>query len=182
MTMYLKLMMMALSSINFKELYSLAVANIDYLILAILLFIFFILVIKKILSLIKNRHYSKIEKLIKHFSSCPLEFEQFVADIYKDKGFDTEVTSGSGDGGKDIIMYKGRHKYAVEVKLYSQDHKVDRERIQKLHSAMIDSDADRGIFVTTSDFTDPAYDYADKYNIETVNGQELSKLIRNAHF
>ncbi len=173
---------MELFSINFKDFYTLAVANIDYLILAILLFIFLILVIKKLLSLIKYRHYSNIQKLLRHFATCPLEFEQFIADIYKDRGFDTEVTGGSGDGGKDIIMYKGRHKYAVEVKLYKQSHKVDRERIQKLHSAMIDSDADRGIFVTTSDFTDPAYDYADKFNIETVNGKDLSKLIRNTRF
>ena len=176
-------MKMELFSINnFKELYKIAVANIDYLILAILLLIFFVLVVKKMLLSIKCRHYSKIEKLIKHFKANPLDFEQFVADLYKIKGFDTEVTGGCGDGGKDIIMYKGRHKYAVEVKLYRQDHKVDREKIQKLHSAMIDIEADRGIFVTTSDFTEPAYDYAKKFNIETVNGEELSKKIRNAKF
>ncbi|MDO5441879.1 MAG: restriction endonuclease [Bacillota bacterium] len=157
-------------------------ANIDYLVLAILLFIFLILVTRKILSLIKYRHYAKIEKLINRFSREPLKFEQFVATLFSAMGYKTELTKGSGDGGKDIIMTKGRHKYAVEVKLYKQDHKVDRERIQKLHSAMIDIDADRGIFVTTSDFTEPAYDYADKYYITTINGTELSKLMKKLHF
>ena len=174
---------MALSLISkFQNIFNIALANIDYLILAILLFIFFILLIKKIFLAIKNRHYSKIEKLLKHFAENPLEFEQFVADLYTERGFETEVTGGSGDCGKDIIMYKGRHKYAVEVKLYNQSHKVDRERIQKLHSAMIDSDADRGIFVTTSDFTDPAYEYAEKYNISTVTGKDLSKMIKNKYY
>ena len=183
MMMSLKLTKMELFSINsLIELYNLAVANIDYLILAILLFIFFILVVKKLLWLIKSRHFSRIEKLLKKFESCPLDFERFIADIYKMKGFKTEVTGGSGDGGKDIIMYKGHHKYAVEVKLYKQHHKVDRERIQKLHSAMIDIEADRGIFVTTSDFTEPAYDYAEKYYITTINGTELSKLMKKLHF
>ena len=167
---------------SIKEIYDFTLANIDYLILAILLFIFFILLVKKIFHLIKNRHYSRIEKLLKHFAENPLEFEQYIADLYTERGFETEVTSGSGDGGKDIIMYKGRHKYAVEVKLYNQSHKVDRERIQKLHSAMIDSDADRGIFVTTSDFTDPAYEYAEKYNISTVTGKDLSKMIKNKYY
>ena len=76
-------------------------------------------------------------------------------------------------------MYKRRQKYAVEVKLYDPSHKVDRERIQKLHSAMIDCGADRGIFVTTSDYTEPAYEYAGKYNIEAINGEALSKMIKS---
>ena len=173
----------ALSWINtIKDYVNLALANIDYLILAILLFIFLIVVVRKLFKSIKNRHYSRIEKLLRHFANHPYDFEEFIADLYKTKGFDTELTTGASDGGKDIIMTKGRHKYAVEVKLYNQSHKVDRERIQKLHSAMIDIDADRGIFVTTSDFTDPAYEYADKYNIETINGEDLSKMIKNSNF
>ncbi len=174
---------MGLFSINnVKSIYNFVVANIDYLILAILLLMFFIILIKKIFFAIKNRYYSQIDKLIKHYASNPLDFEQFIADLYTDRGYKTECTGGSGDGGKDIIMYKAHNKYVVEVKLYKQSHKVDRERIQKLHSAMIDSDADKAIFVTTSDFTEPAYEYAAKYDIQTINGRELSRMIRSSHF
>ncbi len=157
-------------------------ANIDYMILAALLFVFFILLVRKILRSISTRHKARIERLISEYEDYPYDFEKFVAALYERRGFKTELTAKSGDRGKDIVMYKGRRKYAVEVKLYKPAHKVDRERIQKLHSAMIDCEADEGIFVTTSDYTEPAYEYAEKHNIRTVNGEELSSMIKVGQF
>ena len=157
-----------------------ALANKDYSLLAILLFIFFIVVIKRLVHAFKNRHYSRIEKLIRAYTGRPRDFEYFVAELYEGLGYETEVTSGSRDGGKDIIMRKGRRQYAVEVKLYEQDRKISREKIQKLHSAMIDTGSDVGIFVTTSDFTADAESYAEKYGIICVNGRELSRMIKSS--
>ena len=37
----------------------------------------------------------------------PREFEYFVADVFRSLGYKVQVTSGSNDGGKDIILYKG---------------------------------------------------------------------------
>lgn len=92
-------------------------------------------------------------------------------------GYKTKVTSPTNDRGKDIIMWKNNTKYVVEVKLYAIKYKVGRPKIQKLHSAMIDSDADVAIYVTTSDYTEPAKKYAEKFKIKLINGQHLVKKI-----
>ncbi len=165
--------------LKIKDLFELAMANKALGLLAILLFIFFLVAVKKIINGIRNRHYSRIERLLWKYKGHALDFEYFIADLYERMGYDAEVTSGSHDGGKDIILTKGRKTYVVEVKCYEQSSKISREKIQKLHSAMIDSDADGAIFVTTSDFSQEALNYAEKHNIVTVNGTELSKMIKN---
>ena len=162
-----------------KDISDFALANKDYSLLAILLFILLIVIIKRLIKAFKNRHYSRIKRLLGAYRGRPLEFEYFIAGLYEAMGYSAEVTHGSHDGGKDIILSKGKKSYVVEVKLYEQENKISREKIQKLHSAMIDTDANGAIFVTTSDFTKEALAYADKHNIVTVNGTKLSKLIKN---
>ena len=124
--------------------------------------------------------FHTIDDIIKKYRKNPTQFEEYVASLYHNLGFGRiTVTPPSNDGGKDIVMYKDTEKYVVEVKLYAADNKIGREKIQKLHSAMIDSKADRAIFVTTSDFTAPARDYAKKFDIDLVNGLELVELIQS---
>lgn len=123
------------------------------------------------------KRYSTIEDLLKKYGKKPTDFEHYVANMYSFLGYKTKVTPPANDEGKDIEMWKDGLKYIVEVKLYSPQNKIGREKIQKLHSAMIDSKASKAIFVTTSDFTDNAVDYAKKHGIELVNSKELVSLI-----
>lgn len=136
----------------------------------------------------------KRQKLIKHYDYCrsknefidnllldygdkPTDFEYYVAALLEEIGYkNVKVTAAVADGGKDIIAVKDDNIYAVEVKLYNHDNHISREKIQKLHSAMIDSAADKGIFVTTSEFSAPAKEYAEKYDIKTIDGYGLYDL------
>lgn len=77
-------------------------------------------------------------------------------------------------------MYKDNYKYVVEVKLYNPTHKISRGKIQKLHSAMIDCNADEAVFVTTSDYTKNSIQYANKHGIRIINGNRLVELINKA--
>lgn len=120
-----------------------------------------------------------VNELQKRFFLHPTEFEHYMAMIFHALGFDdVTVTSASNDGGKDIIMYKDGRKCIAEVKLYSREYLIGREKIQKLHSAMLDSDAATAVFVTTSDFTKTAMAYAGKHEIELINGFLLHRLIQ----
>lgn len=122
---------------------------------------------------------SSIAGLFNEFATNPQEFENYIAKLYEEQGFKTTVTKGSNDGGKDIIMSKDGVRCVVEVKLYATNNKIGRERIQKLHSAMYDEKANKAIFVTTSEFTAPAIDYAEKFGIELVNGEKLVIMIKD---
>ena len=121
-----------------------------------------------------------INSLISKYRDDPYAFEEYVASVFRDLGYEATVTPSSHDGGIDIHMRKDTVIYVAEVKLYAQGNNIGREKIQKLHSAMIDRHANKAIFVTTSAFSAPAAEYANKYNIDMINGNALLQLIRDA--
>ncbi|PEJ97077.1 restriction endonuclease [Bacillus wiedmannii] len=108
----------------------------------------------------------------------PREFEYFVADVFRSLGYKVQVTSGSNDGGKDIILYKGNKMKFVEVKRYTKNS-IGRPFIQKLHSAIVDADAVGGYFVTLSHFNKNARQYATNKNIELIDGNSLIDMLNS---
>lgn len=160
------------------------------LIIIILLIIIFIPIYKIYIYFKKKRDEKRykaerlmrtqtIDAILLEFFSNPYEFEKYIAELFEHMGYETNVTSKSNDGGKDIIMIKDNNKYVVEVKLYNINNKIGRDKIQKLHSAMIDSNANSAFFVTTSDFTKNAREYANKFDIKLINGDVLAKIVQN---
>ncbi|WP_147809167.1 restriction endonuclease [Bacillus sp. SH7-1] len=107
----------------------------------------------------------------------PREFEYFVADVFRSLGYKVQVTSGSNDGGKDIILYKDNEMKFVEVKRYTKSS-IGRPFIQKLHSAIVDADAVGGYFVTLSHFNKNARIYAANKNIELIDGDSLINMMK----
>jgi len=106
----------------------------------------------------------------------PRKFEFLVAEIFENMGYKAEVTKGSNDGGKDIILRKNGEVRLVEVKRYCKST-VGRPLIQKLHSAIVDAQAVGGYFVTLSQFNKNAREYAQRNNIELVDGNELIRMM-----
>jgi restriction system protein len=121
---------------------------------------------------------SSLNQLLYIFHNNPYDFEKYIANYFHLSGYkNVKTTIKSNDLGKDIIMFdKNNSKIIVEVKLYSKHNLIDRPKIQKFHSAMIDENA-KGIFVTTSDFTGPAYQFSKKHNINLMNGDTLIENI-----
>lgn len=136
---------------------------------------------QKVFKLERLQRTQTIEDILLEFGDNPYEFEKYVAELFEYKGFSVKLTSKSNDGGKDIIMTKGNKRYIAEVKLYAVENKISREKIQKVHSAMIDSNADFAYFVTTSDFTINAIEYAQKFGIRLINGNLLAKMVQETN-
>ena len=60
----------------------------------------------------------------------PKEYEEYVASIFQNKGYSTEVTPLSGDWGIDVIAIKDSEKIAIQAKMYSDSsRKVNRAAI-----------------------------------------------------
>lgn len=108
----------------------------------------------------------------------PYQFERFIGDYFRDCGYTVHQTKRSNDGGKDLVMYKGGQTYYVEVKRYSKSNGIQRPLIQKLVGACYPANA-RGIFVTTSYFSKGAIDEARRSNVQLIDGQKLTKLLKN---
>ncbi|WP_136699904.1 restriction endonuclease [Bacillus fungorum] len=124
-------------------------------------------------------HREKVKGTRSHLEVMdPREFEYFVADLFRSLGYKVQVTSGSNDGGKDIILRKGNDLKFVEVKRYTKSS-IGRPFIQKLHSAIVDADAVGGYFVTLSHFNQNARQYAANKNIELIDGDKLIHMMNS---
>lgn len=113
----------------------------------------------------------------------PYEFELLISALYKEMGYKTDITKKSGDGGVDVKAEKGsvgeKEKILIQCKKYRD--KVGESYIRDLYGALNAAKSNKGVLVTTSDFTGPAKKFASDNNIELINGKELQTLL-NTHF
>ncbi len=112
----------------------------------------------------------------------PFVFEHLIGDLLKKLGYENvEVTKCSGDGGIDVkanlTVYGFTNvKTAVQVKRYKQN--VSDSVVRELRGAAeVDQ---RGLIITTSDFTKSAIEEAsapNKMPVSLVNGEKLLELL-----
>ena len=93
-----------------------------------------------------------------------------------------ERTSASGDAGVDGIISQdplGLDRIYVQAKRYAEDRPVDRPRIHEFAGALLGKQGDRGVYITTSRFTDGAREQAERINarIELIDGARLAELL-----
>ena len=115
----------------------------------------------------------------------PRLFEETVASVFRNFGFDARVTAYSGDGGIDVILDGGDGKIiGVQVKRYG--NKVKAEHIRSFVGALVIEGYCMGIFVTTSDFQKGCYVAADKaaqqnLPVSLVTGQRFREALSIAN-
>ncbi|MDE1237172.1 restriction endonuclease [Vibrio aestuarianus] len=98
----------------------------------------------------------------------PREFENFVAELFRQQGFKVEVTQRTRDGGRDIIAIRSELdlnvKYIIECKKYCHTNKVGVELVRQLYGVQQAESANKSVLVTTSSFTQGAIDFANQHN------------------
>ncbi|WP_318841258.1 restriction endonuclease [Streptomyces sp. SS1-1] len=111
------------------------------------------------------------------FELDPDAFEQTVAGLcLRDGCADVEVVGGAADLGADVtaVTPDGR-RLIVQCKRYCETSKVGSQDLQRFGGTCFTvHEADIAVVVTTSDFTAPALEYAERCGILCVNGDELS--------
>ena len=108
------------------------------------------------------------------------EFEYFVAELLKNDGFsNVEVTGKSGDQGGDVLATKDEEKYVFQAKRHSLDNKVSNSAVQEAYGAIPYYNADIGMVITNSFYTNGARELAAKTGIILWSRQEVMKLIAN---
>ncbi|WP_165904133.1 restriction endonuclease [Plasticicumulans lactativorans] len=107
------------------------------------------------------------------------EFEQRLAILFRHQGYSVKLTKGSGDQGADLLLSKGNILIAVQAKRYTA--RVGNRAIQELLGGMIFYKCNRGMVVTTSDFTRSAKELAAKASgVELWGRSELRAHFMNA--
>lgn len=127
------------------------------------------------------------DELKRYFSEHPerlydltsRKFEELIADILGDYGFEVELTRATHDGGRDIIAYL-RNAVAsyltfVECKKYAPTRKVGVEVVREVAGVHHINKAAKSLIVTTSFFTKGAIEEARKieHQLELKDYDEL---------
>ena len=118
----------------------------------------------------------------------PTRFEQLIVDLLLKMGYGGgdrsmgERIGKSGDGGIDGIINEdalGLDAVYVQAKRYAPDSKVGRPALQAFVGSLTGEGANKGVFVTTSDFSREARDYLNKvqHRIVLINGERLARLM-----
>lgn len=124
--------------------------------------------------------------LSKIADNSPTFFEELVAKLLLSMGYggsESDILQNrgkSGDEGIDGIIKQdvlGLDKIYIQAKKLSNN--ISRPEVQKFVGAVHGQNANRGIFITTSSFTNEAKEYAKKINsnIILVDGKQLAKLM-----
>lgn len=119
--------------------------------------------------------------------SAPSFFERVIVDLLLTMGYGSTAQSGdvlgqSGDGGVDGVINQdplGVDQVYVQAKRYAEENKVSSGAIRDFYGALGLKDVAKGIFVTTSSFSDSAIATAEKLGarIVLIDGIQLVQLI-----
>lgn len=126
---------------------------------------------------------SLLEQLL---NSDPYNFEQIVIDVLVAMGYGgsreeaAQVTKKSNDGGIDGIINEDRLGLdVIYVQAKRWQHNIGRKEIQSFVGALAGYQAQKGIFITTSDFIQNAIDYANSVSqkVILIDGPRLADLM-----
>lgn len=101
------------------------------------------------------------------FEIPPRKFEEIIAEVFRKRGFEVELTKSTRDGGRDIIAIHDQMnvpiKYLIECKRYSPTNKISIGIVQRLFGVKMAEAANKAILATTSTFTRDARIFASKH-------------------
>jgi restriction endonuclease Mrr len=107
-----------------------------------------------------------------HYMSGP-EFERFMADLLRQKGYEVEETPLSGDQGVDLILPDLDGKRVV-IQLKRWTGPVGNKAIQATFAGIAHYQADEGWIITTSTFTKSARELARSTSVRLIDRDELT--------
>lgn len=137
----------------------------------------------------KEAETALVEDVIQRLLAMhPTRFEQLIVDLLLKMGYGGgdrsmgERIGKSGDGGIDGIINEdalGLDAVYVQAKRYAPDSKVGRPALQAFVGSLTGEGANKGVFVTTSDFSREAREYLNKvqHRIVLINGERLARLM-----
>lgn len=118
--------------------------------------------------------------------NSPVFFEQLVLDLLHKMGYgisrkDIERVGKSNDGGIDGVISLDRlglEKVYVQAKRWQAAATVGRPDIQAFYGALAGQRARKGVFITTSDFSQQAVEFARSVEgVILINGERLTQLM-----
>jgi HJR/Mrr/RecB family endonuclease len=125
-----------------------------------------------------RRRWSTIQALEQIGELTPDEFEAFVAVLFREMGYQAQVSGQSGDHGVDIVLRSPEgSREIVQCKRWAQKN-IGEPIVRDFYGTLsADEEAELGYLITTSSFTQAAIEWAENKPIELINGDALVEMI-----
>ena len=109
----------------------------------------------------------------------PSEFEEYVADLFRAKGYRAILRGKSGDKGVDVEVFKKGRKAVVQCKRYSSS--VSPEVVRELYGTSMHEKADHAFLVASAGIGVGGYTWAKGKPMTLIDGKTLAKLANHAN-
>jgi restriction system protein len=128
------------------------------------------------------------ELLDRIFAASPAFFESLIVNLLLSMGYGGsrtdagQIVGKSGDHGIDGVIDQdalGLDRVYIQAKKYAKDNPVSEPEIRAFSGSLGAAKANKGVFVTTSFFTQPASDFAERhpFKIVLIDGERLTSLM-----
>lgn len=145
-----------------------------------------IVIVKNIEKQIEDYNTQVADDLLNRIREAePQFFEHLVVDLLVKMGYqgvngNAIVTPQSHDGGIDGVINQdplGTSTVYLQAKRYQANNVVQRPNIEQFYGALNRLHADRGVFITTSSFSQQAIQTAKSFSIVLIDGLKLTNLM-----
>ncbi len=107
--------------------------------------------------------------------SDPISYENSIAEVFEQHGWEARVTKASGDQGADVIAKYDGFKMIIQCKLYSSP--VSNKAVQEVYSALNYYNGDKAVVITNSTFTKSAKQLAESNDVLLIHHSQLDDLL-----
>ena len=109
------------------------------------------------------------------YALSPLDFERYVADLFRKKGYQVKLRGRKGDRGVDLeLSQPGGRMAIVQCKRYR--HTVGPDIVRELFGTMIHERVHHAFLVTTADISQAAREWAALKPMTLIDGPALVKI------
>ena len=109
------------------------------------------------------------------------DVERVAAEVFSGLGFEAELTPGSKDGGKDVILActvnGAQARYYVEVKHWRSATRVGASAVEQLLRVIVRERAEGGLFLSTYGFTENAFEQLTTFDREKLRFGDKDKIV-----
>lgn len=109
------------------------------------------------------------------YELTPREFEEYVAQLFREKGYRVQLRGRSGDRGVDLeLIHSNGRRAIVQCKRYRST--VGPDIIRELYGTLIHERVAHAFLVTTADISVSARQWAEDKPLTLIDGQTLAHI------
>ena len=106
------------------------------------------------------------------------EFERYMADLFRQRGYVVRETRATGDPGVDLLLTKNQKRVAVQLKRWT-GRPVGNAVVAATFAGITHYRADEGWIIITSTFTKSARELAESTRVRLIDGKELAEWLED---